>query len=93
MKKFYSGKLTANAAFTDADSEIKFGFKATRIFIVNSASSASDVDFSQNGTSLDGEIEPGEPFTLEGNDVSIDRLWIKRGGDATVTYRIWAYAK
>ncbi len=66
MLRFYSGKKTiTNTAYDDASTPLELGFTAKKVIIILSALSAGDLKFSYDAINDDGDLEPGEPITLE----------------------------
>ena len=85
MNWYYSGKATATSAFA----AINIGFNAKNIIIQAASGNARDIEFSFLGSTVDGDLEAGEPLTIQ--PVNIRRLYI-RGDGGNANYRIWAWA-
>ena len=81
-----TGKQTATGSFV----RLVIGFRASNLILQNSGASDGDIEFSWNGTTTHGHVEPGEPFNA--GDLDFSEIWVKRSSGGSVTFRIWAYA-
>lgn len=88
LRKYQSRTLTKNA-FSTSGALIDIGFLARSLIIVSSSENTEDIQYSFNGTDVDGEIAVGEPLTLNGIEAS--RVWIKSASGG-MEYRLWAWA-
>lgn len=80
---FYE-KVTTTNAFVEVD----FGFLAGHFILVVPSNASEDVQFSLDGTTLEGELEAGEAPTFDGR--TIEKIYVKSasGGEEV---RIWAW--
>jgi hypothetical protein len=81
----YTGRGTTTNAYVLTD----LGFVARSIIIAASNDNTEDIKFSFDATTLDGEIAPGEPLSLNG--IEARYIWIK-STSAGMGYRLWAWA-
>ena len=80
----YFAEYDANTVYY----ELSFGFPATKIFMVNDSDNY-DAQFSWDGTTLHGQLKPGEDITLYANDAT--SIWV-RVTNATGTNNIRVFA-
>ncbi len=80
----YSGKATATSSFV----EIDIGFYAENIILQAASTNTRDLQFSWLGSNVDGDIERGEPLTIQ--PINVKKIWI-RGSGGAAKYRLWAW--
>ena len=86
MRYKFTGEVTAQTSFTLLD----VGFNAKNLTLVSSPENSAKIQWSFDGTTVDGQLSPGEPIN-KGN-LLFRRIWVK-ALDSGQKYRLWAWAK
>ena len=89
MNKKFFDKTTITV--TSYSTPIDIGFNAKKITIKNENTSEGILKYSFDGSTDDGSLDAGEPFTEQGGKFLVRRIWFKKeNAGETVRYRLWA---
>lgn len=88
-RSFFYKKLSVTASAFPDEPQLKFGFDATRVIIVNDHED-STLTWSFLNPNIDGELFCADgPISFEG--ISEGRLWLKTSFEGSAQVRVWAW--